>query len=252
MYAKLMKIVSDSQADIGIAGYVEDDGTKTERKSGKAVSGVYKADRLCKLKREMLYAGTYYEQAVIPSVCNKVFKREILARNVSNIHPDIRMGEDSACTYPCLLDADCVVIDNDICAYHYMCRTGSMSRSFDERYFYRTALLFKLLDEKFSHSDIDGVCEQLRYYKLFMIQYGISGILRCKDKSLFKKNAEVEEVVKNFDTEKLIASLDFEGFAADERRKVMMLSNSKERRKLMRNELKAELKYKIKKLLGRE
>ena len=57
----------------------------------------------------MLYSGHFTGRGIYPVVWNKWFQRDILLKNLLPIDDRISLGEDMACTYPCLMDAGSVL-----------------------------------------------------------------------------------------------------------------------------------------------
>lgn len=72
-------------------------------------------------------------KGVIPCVWLKIFKREILIKNMSLIDPYVWMGEDMLLSSACLLDADSILIEKN-CHYHYVQRQTSAAHYYHSHY----------------------------------------------------------------------------------------------------------------------
>lgn len=99
----------------------------------------------------------------------------------------IRMGEDAAFIYPCLLDAQsaaCIKTPT----YHYRITGRSMSTAYDERLKDIILLPYKRLKEKNADSDFD-ISSQLDYYLLYMVNFLLRNEAK-KANAIQKKSAE--------------------------------------------------------------
>ena len=222
-YSKMMQHAQKNDADIVIASHKEDFGNLINEKITNAKDGIYKDENLKKLKQTMLYNGTFYEQDIFPCVWAKIYRREIIQNHINNIPQQITMGEDCAITYPCVLDAKIIVVDNTICSYHYRINDASMTHTFDIKYFYRINFLFDYLNEIFQKSQIENVYNQFYYYKLFIILYGVNSLINCKNIFVFKKILEIKKELKVNNIKDLISKIDFTGFSKAQQKEVRLL-----------------------------
>ena len=139
----------------------------------------------------MLFNGCYFKSGIIPSVWSKLFRRELLETVQMKVDDVIRMGEDAACTYPALLLANKIVIDNSNCSYHYRYVPNSMTVTIDRSYFERASKLFRRLDSAFEKKE--KLNRQLEYYKVRIIDLHMRLIWTRRNKMTFKqKKAEME------------------------------------------------------------
>ena len=104
----------------------------------------------------------------------------------------IRMGEDAAFIYPCLLDSQSAVcIKNP--TYHYRITGQSMSTAYDEKLKDIVLLPYKRLKEKNIDSNFD-ISSQLNYYLLYMVNF----LLRNEAKKVnTHSKKERREVIEN-------------------------------------------------------
>ena len=86
----------------------------------------------------MLFDFVHCMPAMAPSLCNKLFRRQLLERIIIQVNDTIAYGEDALCTYACLLNAECIYI-SEAKLYHYRNHTESVSNG------YSLALLEKFL-----------------------------------------------------------------------------------------------------------
>lgn len=122
-----------------------------------------RAEKMKDLYTKMLMDETRFDQGVFSSLCNKMIRRDIYVKNQMTVPNSIYYGEDTACTYPCLLDSGSVWVTN-MPLYHYRLRADSCVRSarvcmenFRTLYYY--------LEYRFCTSDYEELLtKQLRLY----------------------------------------------------------------------------------------
>ena len=83
----------------------------------------------------MLYHAPYYSFGINPCCWSKVFKKELLEQCLYPVTPKVKIGEDAAFTYPCLLAAESLAYV-DGCLYHYRNNAQSMTAAFNGDNFY--------------------------------------------------------------------------------------------------------------------
>lgn len=115
----------------------------------------------------MLFAGRYFEFGVYPCCWTKVFKRELLEKHLLTVDDRIRMGEDIAFTYPCLMECQSIsFIDEPL--YHYRSNPDSMTKAYDKTLPDIFHLPYETLVNKSRQLQVD-LSNQLGYYLLYLI-----------------------------------------------------------------------------------
>lgn len=56
----------------------------------------------------MLSRGEYFSFGFQPSLCSRLFRRELLRKHQMRVDNSIRLGEDAACSYACILEAESI------------------------------------------------------------------------------------------------------------------------------------------------
>lgn len=181
----LLSYAIDKNADIVISGYKLIENNNIFIKHNNIKSGLYKNEDLLYLKENLFYTGTFYESGIIPAVWNKLIKKDLYFKYIDKIPSDIRNGEDTALTYSIINNCDNIYIINEFAPYNYRIINNSITRTFDNKYFERTRILFNYLDSEFG-CNFNG----LKYYKLFMIQIGIHLLIsnNLKKNKILKTN----------------------------------------------------------------
>lgn len=192
MLERLHAVLEDASVDMVALGFYQEFEKKTLEVSNIIRPDRYKKEQLksrvyphmmCMgLKKNILMCG------IAPSVWSKVFRREIVLSVIEKIDDRITMGEDAACTYPCLIYADSLIVLDER-FYHYRYVDSSMSQKHDIHYFEKIGFLFDYFDEA-SYPELDS---QLQKYKMFLFLLGVRQMMREK-KHLYKKSRELRRI----------------------------------------------------------
>lgn len=117
--------VGDGKDIIAFACVEEYDGYSVIKKN-LLEEGEYDTPKMLEyLHENMFMKDSFYQFGVLPHLADKMIKRELLEKNQFDVDDSITYGEDAACTYPCLKDANSVYISN-LALYHYRQRVGSI------------------------------------------------------------------------------------------------------------------------------
>lgn len=169
MYEKLVDQILD--ADIIVSGVIRDYGNHLIRETNKIPDGIYEGNDLkTKIYSKMIYTGTFFERGIQPNIYKALYKREILLKNQIQLVNDIRLGEDAACFYPTILDANKVVLTSD-CFYHYQIHKGSIMDTNYGDDLWRLKIVYHYLRKRFSEKEDLKVnlIEQLDYMMIFYL-----------------------------------------------------------------------------------
>lgn len=132
MYEKMYQKIIEYNADIVMCGRYEDTGDECREVYQGLPAGYYNKEQLKKeIYPKMIVNGAFFEWGLFPGVWDKLFKRECLETFQMEVDERIVMGEDAACAYPCLLNANSIYI-MDECLYHYRQTTTSMIKQIND------------------------------------------------------------------------------------------------------------------------
>lgn len=184
----MYKAVCEHSPDMVLSDFLCDYGDRAEPSSQCFEEGFYGRERLEKeIFPRMLFDGRFYSFGVNPNCWSKLVRRELIEKNLLPVDERIRMGEDAAFIYPCLLDSQSISCLKTP-TYHYRITGQSMSTAYDEKLKDIILLPYKRLKEKNAASDFD-ISSQLNYYLLYMVNF----LLRNEAKkpiSIRNRNAE--------------------------------------------------------------
>lgn len=166
MYEKMIEIMRKTDADIVVTETIRDYGKHQVIENIYIPEGVYEGERL---KRDLLgnlvSVETFFQSNISVVLCNKLFKREHLLPYQMNVHEELEMGEDLACCYPCMLDAERIAVTHDS-YYHYCIRKESMAGTRKDDEGKKMEILFQALHKEFfRHLEVPNIMQQFMFLK---------------------------------------------------------------------------------------
>ena len=147
MYERLLQRMEENRGDLVVSGRMEEYPGESRVRKNKVKPGLYSGRNKDELYHRMIFSGSFFEFGVFPTVWDKLFRRELLLRNQMQVPDEIVVGEDVACTFPCMLEADRIYVSGE-CLYHYRKRDDSMLRTPDRKYNKRVQILQQYLYER--------------------------------------------------------------------------------------------------------
>lgn len=172
LYEKLSDSVVKYNADIVMCGRYEDTGGVSREICHGIAGGYYDKERMiAEVYPRMIVNGDFFEWGIFPSVWDKLFRKSVLWEHQMSVDERIKMGEDAACTYPCIIKAERICILQE-CLYHYRQSSSSMvkrsvSAIEEKENFYALYRSGKAVFEKYR--SIYDFREQWRLYMLFLM-----------------------------------------------------------------------------------
>lgn len=193
-FLNMYNAVREYSPDMVLSEFLCDHGDRAEPSEQCFEESFYDRVRLEKeIFPVMLFDGNFYDFGIKPSCWSKLVRRDILEKNLMTVDERIRMGEDAAFIYPCLLDSQSAVcIKNP--TYHYRITGQSMSTAYDEKLKDIVLLPYKRLKEKNIDSNFD-ISSQLNYYLLYMVNFLLRNEAKKANTHSKKERREVIENV---------------------------------------------------------
>ncbi len=172
MYEKLVQALDSKNVDITMCGRFENSESGCKAVYHGFAEGRYgKQELIKKIYPNMMVNEQFFEWGIFPGVWDKLFRRESLENFQMEVDERLTMGEDAACVYPCLLQADSIYILHE-CLYHYRQTESSMVKSKSDAMAERRrfAVLYRsVLKILHRYINICDVREQWRDYLLFLM-----------------------------------------------------------------------------------
>lgn len=190
MYDHMMSKIIENNAEIATCNIVFDRDGKEIPLSAYDKEGFYNKEMLeSEIYPYMLFSMKKKKTGLIPSLCNKIFKKSVLEDVLMATDNSISYGEDALCFYPCLLDVDSIYISEDKFFYHYRQIESSLTNVYDKKMFEKFDLLVNYLGEEFKKRDFDGEGQ--------LNCYAARGANECIHKELlYNKSQSLNERIK--------------------------------------------------------
>ena len=201
MYQLFNDAVQKYHPDMVISEFFFDSGKKVVKSNQNLVKPYFnKNEMINEIYPEMLYKPPYYNFGVFPCCWAKLFRKELLESCLFRVPEQIKIGEDSAFTYPCLVRANSVAFVDKSC-YHYMNNAGSITKSYDSDMENTILIPYEVLKQEFSNADYD-FSSALNYYLFYLIEF----VIRNEEShSNLKSPKQIKETLKRFITEDIIS-----------------------------------------------
>lgn len=167
MYRTMCGAAMDTGADMVCCNYtaVTPKGDILCRAS--FADGLYeKAQLETQVYPRMLYSGTYFTYGEAPNLWNKLFRRELLEKNLNRVPLSLRLGEDALISYICLLESSRVYFCGDF-FYYYQSTASSLTHSMDESRLRENRTLFDAFLDIIDFSLYPCMERQLQFYIVY-------------------------------------------------------------------------------------
>lgn len=172
MIERLYKTLIENDVNIVMCGRFEDTGDTHKAVYHGVSEGRYgKQELINKVYPNMIVNGSFFEWGIFPGLWDKLFKREIIEEYQMSVDDRLTMGEDAACVYPALLNANSIYVLHE-CLYHYRQTTTSMVKhnSDIELQRKRFNILYNSVKDSFEkYKEIYDLREQWLEYVLFLM-----------------------------------------------------------------------------------
>lgn len=175
-YGSLMKLLLDNDLDIityGAIRYRNENDYYYTYDSFK--EGIYEGTDLNDIKSNMIWDKTKQGYQIDPSLCMKIFRKDIIETCVKNVlNIKIHYAQDVIITYPAIKEAEKLGIIHDAYYFHRRREIGVQpAYLMDSQYYYKLYLVYKYLSEIFKFDK--NILQQIEAF----YQYSVK--LRCLD-----------------------------------------------------------------------
>lgn len=181
MYEHMYRKLIEENADVVMCGRYEDTGDSCKKVFHGIPEGRYGKEELIRfVYPRMIVGSAFFEWEVFPGLWDKLFRKECIEQFQYTVDEKITMGEDAACTYPCLLNVNTIYVLNE-CLYHYRQTTSSMVKKVQDYEKERKAfhILYQSVDMSFKkYSKVYNLRQQWKKYVLFLMLPRADGLYR--------------------------------------------------------------------------
>ncbi len=197
MYEQILRTINETNADCVITQFYYEYPNNPTKSDYKLNRKLYVREEIeNEIFPTMLFDNQYYRFGIYPNCWTKVFKRELLEKHLMDTDDRIRMGEDIAFTYPCLMECQTIAFV-DRALYHYRINPESMTKAYDSNLQNIIYLPYEALVKKSAQLNVD-LSSQLPYYLLYLVNFVIRNEANAANpKTKAEKNAVLDEIVGN-------------------------------------------------------
>lgn len=204
MYQYLMEELVAHKADIVTSGFIFGFGQVYDGLK----AGVYEGELLEQyIFRKMIQDKDSFSGGMISSVCNKIFRKDLIQESLCAMKKAIRQWEDVAYLYLACYRANCIRI-TDKAFYHYRENMDSVTRAYDPNYFVKSCDSFAYIEEYFIKNGAEELVSQLIYMKLWSLVHALEIELERPFLKLSKytwrniiNSADAKEIMEKIDLE---------------------------------------------------
>ena len=162
----------------------------------------------------MLYSGTFYQFGVYPNCWTKIVKRDLLLKNIKDVDERVRMGEDAAFTYGCIMESNSIAVVQEP-LYYYRNLDTSMSNAYDDKLADIWSIPYEAIKNKANSLKID-IDSQLAVWADFDMVF-------CSDLKI-EFNGETHSFKEDYETyEELVKEARKQGFVASASKMINIL-----------------------------
>ncbi|MEY8494218.1 glycosyltransferase [Lachnospiraceae bacterium 29-91] len=181
---KFMSLVDTTDLDMISVGIKREYGSgKTQIDLESFESGFYNNEEIReKLIPHLISTDKFFEWGQHLTYWHYLIKKKLLQKNLIKVNDQIRMAEDVACVYPCILDSNNIYINCGV-YYHYRQRSDSMKWTQRPDEYVNLQKVYHVLKDKFLvQKEKQELMKKAKYLLLFEI------LTSVPEKMLFKVN----------------------------------------------------------------
>lgn len=170
MYELLMSTAENADCDIVSMGYTIVNNKELREEDDATLFGIFeKGKNMDFLLSNMMYDTKNETRGVHPSLCCKIFAKDLISASITKADTNISLGEDAAIFYPCCLNAERICILKAY-KYYYRSRSASICRSFGVDTFEKINYFNQYMKKAFEkYGDKYNLQRQLRMYTWFFV-----------------------------------------------------------------------------------
>ncbi|MEH2952021.1 glycosyltransferase family 2 protein [Candidatus Merdisoma sp. JLR.KK011] len=170
MYQRMYQKMTEERTDIVMCGHYQDTGAAVKKVLHGIPEGRYGKEELVRdVYPRMLVNESFFEWGIYVGVWDKLYRKECLERYQYEVDERVTIGEDAACIYPCLLNAESIYVMED-CFYHYRQTLSSMVKQIPDRELEREKfrILYETVEKSLEkYAGIFDLRQQWKTYMLF-------------------------------------------------------------------------------------
>lgn len=197
MYERMWESAKTYDSDLVVCGLVFDyeDPSISKRKE---ISGFdreyYDREGIESLLPALLNDGSFFGRTLQPARVTKLYRRELVEKNMPLCKEEVSVGEDLQLTLPVLLDANSMSVVLDFYPYHYWFNQKSMTGKYDPEYLSKIKIMEKRMKEISREKAVYDLTPQITNDFLGLAVIGLkNGVIRNTEGS-----KKAMEIIRNY------------------------------------------------------
>ena len=159
--------------------------------------GIYDTQALMeKFYSTMLFDFEQCQPALPPSLCNKLFRADIVRKVIENVSDSITYGEDALCSYACILDAEQIYL-TDQRLYYYRMNPESVSNVYNKKMFATLKALGKEMVRQVAERNRDMQSQVYGYLARNALEAIRNELLYHTDATLKEKRNRINRFIED-------------------------------------------------------
>lgn len=177
MVGELLEIITDKKAEVVTSGTFVHSGNAVAKVHDMVEEGEYTTQgELKNLFSKLIFKDNYTEYGILPYLCGKMYKRDVIKKLFKNFERNVKVGEDAAINYSIITGCTKIVVTHKI-YYHYIMRGDSASHSAYEYFFDDMGYVYRYLKNNFEKNRY-AAQQLLEQLEIFMVRTCLLGIKR--------------------------------------------------------------------------
>ncbi len=207
MYKRMWESACKFNSDIVVCGLVfdyEDPSLEKREEISDFKKEYYNRHDLEELFPTLINDGRFFGRMLQPARVTKLYRKELVSKNMPLCLEEVTVGEDMQLTLPALLDAKSMSVVKDFYPYHYWFNQKSMTGKYDPKYLDKIKVMEKRLKEISKEKEIYDFASQITNDFLGLAVIGLkNGVIRNTD----GKGAALEIIKRYCNDEVVVAAL---------------------------------------------
>ena len=182
MYERMWESAVKYDSDVVVCGLVFDYEDKSIEKR-QEISGFekefYNREELEALFPTLINDGHFFGRMLQPARVTKLYRKELVDRNMPLCKEEVSVGEDLQLTLPALLDAKSMSVVKDFYPYHYWFHQKSMTGKYDPKYLDKIKIMANRMKEISREKGVYDFAPQITNDFLALAVIGLkNGVIR--------------------------------------------------------------------------
>lgn len=184
MYEKMLAQAEKTGAELIMASLVREFDDRSEKEQLFLEPGFYGRKRVeSEIFPIAISKGTMLDRGASPNRVTKLFRKELLRKNLQFCDDRISLGEDMVTTFSCLCDTRSVYV-MDFYPYHYRIRGTSIMGRFNPLFTKQSVLLNETLEKIAKEKNVFDFAQQLDNDMVSLVYYGFERNLAFRNEKM--------------------------------------------------------------------